>query len=108
MCTDVRSGNGAHHTLSDRTPTHQYTCTPPEFIAKADEVKAKGVDAIYCIASNDAFVVRAWGLLRAAGLGLLVWAQSLVLSILNAHNATTTINTSKPHYRRTPGRSVSI
>ncbi len=30
----------------------------PEYIAKAEEIKAKGVDAIYCIASNDAFVVR--------------------------------------------------
>ena len=32
-----------------------------EFIAKADEIKSKGVDAIYCIASNDAFVVRVGG-----------------------------------------------
>ncbi|KAK9819915.1 hypothetical protein WJX72_003931 [[Myrmecia] bisecta] len=33
----------------------------PGFIEKADELKAKGVDNIACIAVNDAFVMDAWG-----------------------------------------------
>ncbi|PZU13861.1 MAG: peroxiredoxin [Sphingobium sp.] len=33
----------------------------PGFIEKADELKAKGVDAIACTAVNDAFVMGAWG-----------------------------------------------
>ncbi|MHC8491976.1 redoxin family protein [Thalassospira sp. SM2505] len=32
----------------------------PGFVAKADEIKAKGVDEIACLASNDAFVLQAW------------------------------------------------
>ncbi|CAD7700481.1 unnamed protein product [Ostreobium quekettii] len=33
----------------------------PGFIEKADDLKAKGVDAIGCVAVNDAFVMDAWG-----------------------------------------------
>ena len=33
----------------------------PGFVEKADEIKAKGVDAVACIAVNDAFVMKAWG-----------------------------------------------
>ena len=33
----------------------------PGYVAKADEIKAKGVDAIVCLAVNDAFVMDAWG-----------------------------------------------
>ncbi|WP_372762401.1 peroxiredoxin [Pseudoalteromonas sp.] len=33
----------------------------PEFITLADKIKAQGVDAIYCVAVNDAFVMKAWG-----------------------------------------------
>lgn len=32
----------------------------PGFIAKAAEFKAKGVDEIWCVAVNDAFVMGAW------------------------------------------------
>ena len=33
----------------------------PGFVSKADEIHAKGVDAIGCLAVNDAFVMGAWG-----------------------------------------------
>mmetsp|Transcript_11520 Transcript_11520/g.13383 ORF Transcript_11520/g.13383 Transcript_11520/m.13383 type:complete len:208 (+) Transcript_11520:86-709(+) len=33
----------------------------PSFIEAKDELKAKGVDLIICIATNDAFVMEAWG-----------------------------------------------
>ena len=32
----------------------------PGFVLRAEEVKAKGVDTIACIAVNDAFVMHAW------------------------------------------------
>ena len=32
----------------------------PGFLARASEIKAKGVDAICCTATNDAFVLDAW------------------------------------------------
>ena len=32
----------------------------PGFVEKADELKAKGVDEVTCIAVNDAFVLQAW------------------------------------------------
>ena len=39
----------------------------PGFVAKADEIKAKGVDTIACLSVNDAFVMGAWG--RDQGVG---------------------------------------
>ncbi|HEX9646364.1 MAG TPA: peroxiredoxin [Alphaproteobacteria bacterium] len=39
----------------------------PGFVQHADEIKAKGVDAIACIAVNDAFVMGAWGKNQNAG-----------------------------------------
>ena len=33
----------------------------PGYIALADQLKAKGVDEIWCISVNDAFVMGAWG-----------------------------------------------
>ncbi len=32
----------------------------PGFVEKAEEIKAKGVDTIACVAVNDAFVMDAW------------------------------------------------
>lgn len=34
--------------------------TIPEYVQKSDELKAKGVDAVYVIAVNDAAVMAAW------------------------------------------------
>jgi glutaredoxin/glutathione-dependent peroxiredoxin len=33
----------------------------PGYVAKSDELKAAGVDEIWCISVNDAFVMGAWG-----------------------------------------------
>ena len=33
----------------------------PGYVAKADALKAKGIDAIACISVNDPFVMKAWG-----------------------------------------------
>jgi peroxiredoxin len=39
----------------------------PGYVLRADELKAKGVDTIACIAVNDAFVMGAWGTAQGAG-----------------------------------------
>ena len=33
----------------------------PGYVARADEIKAKGVDDIVCLAVNDPWVMKAWG-----------------------------------------------
>ena len=33
----------------------------PGFVTHADALKAKGVDEVWCLATNDAFVMHAWG-----------------------------------------------
>lgn len=38
----------------------------PGYVANADEIKARGVDSIVCVAVNDAFVMDAWGADRNA------------------------------------------
>ena len=39
----------------------------PGYIAKAAEFKAAGVDEIWCVSVNDAFVMGAWGRELGAG-----------------------------------------
>ena len=39
----------------------------PGFIARADEIKARGVDTIACVSVNDVFVMDAWA--RSTGAG---------------------------------------
>ena len=39
----------------------------PGFVAKADEIRGRGVDAILCLSVNDAFVMDAWGKAQGAG-----------------------------------------
>jgi peroxiredoxin len=39
----------------------------PGFVDKAREIRARGVDAIYCLSVNDAFVMDAWGKDRSVG-----------------------------------------
>jgi peroxiredoxin len=39
----------------------------PGFVMRADEILAKGVDRIACVAVNDAFVMGAWGNAQGTG-----------------------------------------
>ena len=39
----------------------------PGFVGHADEILAKGVDAIACVSVNDVFVMNAWGKDRGVG-----------------------------------------
>jgi glutaredoxin/glutathione-dependent peroxiredoxin len=39
----------------------------PGFVLRAEDIKAKGVDTIACIAVNDVFVMGAWGEARGTG-----------------------------------------
>jgi len=39
----------------------------PGYVAKAAEIKAKGVDTVACVSVNDAFVMGAWGKDRGVG-----------------------------------------
>ena len=56
------------------------TCTQthlPGFVENGDALRAKGVDGIYCVTVNDAFVANAWGdMIGAADAGVQVLADA--------------------------------
>ena len=66
----------------------------PGYLANADKLKAKGVDEIWCVAVNDAFVMAHWGKeqkalgrIRFLGDGSANWAKALGLELdLTARN----------------------
>jgi peroxiredoxin len=47
----------------------------PGFVAKASEIKAKGVDEVVCMSVNDAFVMKAWGEAQGTGDGVTMLAD---------------------------------
>lgn len=58
----------------------------PGYLAKIGAFKAKGIDEIWCVATNDAFVMGAWGhgqkvggKIRMLGDGSAVWTRALGL-----------------------------
>lgn len=60
----------------------------PGFVAQAEALRAKGVDEIWCVAVNDAFVMGAWGRdqkvgskLRMLADGSAVWTRALGLEL---------------------------
>jgi len=66
----------------------------PSYLANYDKLKAKGVDEIWCVATNDAFVMGAWGRTQKAGNkirmladGSALWTKALGLELdLTARN----------------------
>ena len=60
----------------------------PSYLQQGDQLKARGVDEIWCVAVNDAFVMAAWGReqraggkIRMLGDGSGAWARSLGLDL---------------------------
>jgi peroxiredoxin len=47
----------------------------PGFVLRADDLRAKGVDTIACLAVNDAFVMGAWGQSQNTGDSILLLAD---------------------------------
>jgi peroxiredoxin len=66
----------------------------PGFVQHHDAIKAKGVDEIWCVAVNDAFVMGAWGRdqkvsgkVRMLGDGAATWTKAMGLELdLTARN----------------------
>ena len=64
----------------------------PSYLANIDKLKAKGVSEIWCVATNDAFVMAHWGRdskalgkIRFLGDGSAAWTKALGLELdLNA------------------------
>jgi len=60
----------------------------PGFLAQHDALKARGVDEVWCVATNDAFVMGAWGRtqqvngrIRMLADGNAAWARALGLDM---------------------------
>ena len=60
----------------------------PGYVTRHDDLKKKGVDEIWCIATNDAFVMGAWGKdqkadgkVRMLGDGSAVYTKALGLEL---------------------------
>ena len=60
----------------------------PGYVQQRDALKAKGVDEVWCVAANDAFVMAAWGrdqavggAIRMLGDGSAAWARALGLEV---------------------------
>lgn len=60
----------------------------PGYVARADELKAAGVDEIWCVSVNDAFVMGAWGRdqktggkVRMMADGSAAWTQATGLTL---------------------------
>ncbi len=60
----------------------------PSYVEHYDAIKAKGVDEIWCVAVNDAFVMGAWGRdqkvggkVRMMGDGAALWTKALGLEL---------------------------
>jgi len=60
----------------------------PGYVAQADQLKARGIDAIVCLSVNDAFVMGAWGKdqkagdkVRMLGDGSGLWTKALGLEL---------------------------
>jgi len=49
----------------------------PGFVMQADEILAKGVDRIACVAVNDVFVMNAWGSAQGTGDKILMLSDGL-------------------------------
>ncbi len=47
----------------------------PGFVLRADDLRAKGVDTVACVAVNDAFVMGAWGQAQNTGDAVLMLAD---------------------------------
>ena len=47
----------------------------PSYLANYDKLKAKGVDEIWCVSVNDAFVMGAWGRDQSVGDGIIMLAD---------------------------------
>jgi peroxiredoxin len=64
----------------------------PSYVANLDQLKAKGVNEVWCVATNDAFVMAHWGKdqkaigkIRFLGDGSAAWTKALGLALdLNA------------------------
>ncbi|KAF8066551.1 1-Cys peroxiredoxin isozyme [Lyophyllum atratum] len=87
----LTSDTGVSQLIIFRIASRQPTCHAkhlPPYIEKYDEFKAKGVDEIAVLASNDAFVMSGWGRFEGVKDKILTlsdagakWSKSLGLSI---------------------------